>query len=95
MTLLVFAADVLVSCTRSGLVLVFEAVVENLEERAAAGDCIYKKGIDARFHGKTCPGCRTLPTGGAMSPSCEYRPLRGPLFVPRPARLGVPTSLSP
>lgn len=79
--------DILVVCMKSGLVLALEGVLARQEDRAMARDLVRKQGVDARFTGGCCPGCSVLMAG--LGSPCEYRPLRGPLFVPRPGGADV------
>lgn len=72
-------SDVPVVCTKSGLVLVVDSIDAELFEPTLTTSGIRQyfidKGVEARVRGRGCVAC-----GQA---SCEYRPLRGPLFVPR------------
>jgi len=68
-------SDVLVTCTKSGCILVLDIVLREGDWQMVMHR-LDVDGIKARFNGKCCPGCH--------GPSCEYRPLVGPLFIPRP-----------
>lgn len=82
-------ADVPVACTKSGLVLILEAVLPEKDYELAI-EKMHRLGGKVTFTGRGCAGCyphgstfqnaadRTIQTA-----SCEYRPLKGPLFVPR------------
>lgn len=79
-------ADVPVACTRSGLIVLLEAVLPERDYELAI-EKLHRLGGKTTFRGRVCPECRFTgvqvdPTGRTEQ-TCEYRPLRGPLFVPR------------
>lgn len=74
--------DILVACVKSGLVMTLE---ETTPDRFGAGPTmdevrrrIEKEGTEARILGQSCARCILNRV------TCQYRPLRGPLFIPRP-----------
>lgn len=82
--------DIPVACLQSGLVMLLEMVVDPMTMEHCV-QRVYVEGQKAEIEGFPCPACRiqfdveqippvVLPAG---KPSCRYRPLRGPLFVPR------------
>jgi hypothetical protein len=75
--------DFPVVCTESGDVRVLASILQTPRngpaELLALREDFYRVGRDARVVGRTCPTCRQY--GNVKF--CEYRPLRGPLFVPR------------
>jgi hypothetical protein len=71
--------DVLVACTASGLVHVLAPVVLGVEPLTVFNE-IMTYGTSFRFQGKPCSGCSS-----GDRRYCEYRPLVGPLYVPRPS----------
>jgi hypothetical protein len=75
--------DFLVACVESGDVRVLSAVLPTPRngpaEQKDARETIYRVGHEARISGRHCPTCRLY----GVVQLCEYRPLRGPLFVPR------------
>ncbi|MGI0148682.1 MAG: hypothetical protein ACREDF_04020 [Thermoplasmata archaeon] len=84
------------ACTRSGLVMVLDGIFWETPDREVLCETavrnVNEMGPEARITGKPCPGCRVgpehpfigPPSGLSSVPTCEYRPLQGPLFVPRP-----------
>jgi hypothetical protein len=58
-----------------------------MEDYDHAVEKLHRLGAKSLFTGKVCPGCLLpkLVAGPIAGPplTCEYRPLRGPLFVPR------------
>lgn len=79
--------DVPVACVSSGAVLTLEAVVGGVPGGLQlALSALDKFGVEARFTGSPCPACRFTSSAARRlekAATCEYRPLRGPLFVPR------------
>jgi hypothetical protein len=75
--------DFPVVCVESGDVRVLSLILMTLEagpaDLKAVHERIYREGVAARVRGRLCPTCRQ----SAEEMTCEYRPLRGPLFVPR------------
>ena len=75
--------DFPVVCVESGDVRVLAAVLRTPyngpAELRKAQEMLYEVGHGARIDGRPCPTCRQYGT----VKFCEYRPLRGPLFVPR------------
>jgi hypothetical protein len=67
--------DVPVVCTVSGLVYVLESVVDPAQADVLIVQ-LCEQGTKVRFLGRSCAEHRTA--------NCTYRPLAGPLFVPRP-----------
>lgn len=69
-------------CTESGDVRVLCSILKTPDNGPAevkvAQEKVYSEGLSARISGRPCPTCTQV-----SSRSCEYRPLRGPLFVPR------------
>ena len=81
--------DVPVACTVSGALYLIEKVVIGGPEKAQEyrRDAL-KYGFGWHFHGMPCASCRTTPsTSSAIDQEkqsvCQYRVLRGPIFVPR------------
>lgn len=77
--------DVPVACTRSGIVMTLEKAARP-EEYARSAHEVRVRGVAARIVGRVCAGCRFQSSADDLSSDksfCEYRPLRGPLFVPR------------
>lgn len=79
--------DIPVACTVSGAVYLLEAVVERNEgEAALARRVIEVQGVNARLTGIPCSSCRSNVSTDRWTEKadvCTYRPLRGPLHVPR------------
>ena len=79
--------DIPVACTVSGAVYLLDAVVErNPGEAKLARRVIEVHGVNARVIGIPCSACRTNVSTDRWtekSDVCQYRPLRGPLYVPR------------
>ena len=79
--------DIPVACTMSGAVYLLEAVVEVSDgEGLLARRVIEAQGINARLTGLPCSACRSNVSTDRWtekSAVCTYRPLRGPLYVPR------------
>jgi len=80
-------ADIPVACTVSGAVYLLEAVVErNPGEAEGARRYLEVHGVNARLTGIPCASCRTNVSTDRWTEkaeTCQYRPLRGPLYVPR------------
>lgn len=87
--------DILVVCEESGLVMLLEKVVDPVTLEFSV-QTVYKDGAKAWVQGFACPACRiqlvdakvgqdvyTTSVAASGKPSCRYRPLRGPLHVPR------------
>jgi hypothetical protein len=79
--------DIPVACTSSGAVYLLEAVVEvNDGEALLARRVIEAQGVNARLTGLPCASCRSVVSTDRRTEKaevCTYRPLRGPLHVPR------------
>jgi hypothetical protein len=80
--------DVPVACTVSGAVYTLRKVVggETPKELEVALRGLERDGVNMRFVGVPCSDCRfTVSTDRDLGKrsTCEYRPLRGPLYVPR------------
>lgn len=79
--------DVLIACTTSGAVYLLEQVVSvNPGDLETAIKALKASGAEARLIGLPCAACRaTVSTDRVMQRSlvCTYRPLQGPLYVPR------------
>lgn len=73
--------DVPVACVESGLILVLERVLPEKDYELAI-EKLHRLGVKTTFVGRICSGCVLTKTISG-TPTCEYRPLRGPLFVPR------------
>jgi hypothetical protein len=76
--------DIPMVCTRSGIVVVLDMIVPTERDdpkltAAGVSAIVRERGTEARVRGRLCASCRTQPSVAW----CEYRPLRGPLFVPR------------
>jgi hypothetical protein len=72
--------DILLACTRSGLVVLADridaAAYDPIRTPEGIREYIALRGPAAEIVGRGCVAC-----GRA---ACTYRPLKGPLFVPRP-----------
>ena len=86
--------DIPVVCTTSGVVVLFSAIILPHPDEGKGGQNSYqlwreeivKGGGNWFFRGKVCVGCRSTPstmTSMTRESTCQYRALRGPLFVPR------------
>ena len=79
--------DVPVACVESGAVYLLRKVVgENPRHLANALQGLERDGVNMRFVGVPCSDCRftvSTDTDLTKSSTCEYRPLQGPLYVPR------------
>ena len=79
-------ADVPVACTRSGLVILLVALLPEKDYELAI-EKLHRLDGKLTFHGPVCAACKfdrpRIHPMGQTDPTCEYRPLRGPLFVPR------------
>lgn len=79
-------ADVPVACTKSGLIVLLEAVLPEKDYELAIVK-LHRVGGGTTFKGRACAECRhtrpSIDPTGREEQTCEYRPLRGPLFVPR------------
>jgi hypothetical protein len=79
--------DIPVACTSSGAIYLLEQVVSvNAGDLERAVRVLEVSGTEARLIGLPCAACRsTVSTDLRIEKSvvCTYRPLRGPLFVPR------------
>lgn len=77
--------DIPVACTSSGAVYLFLNVVEGDQHSVSAIRQRLLKG-EKFFRGLPCASCRTIVSRDHRTEkqnTCEYRLLRGPLFVPR------------
>lgn len=75
--------DFLLACEDSGLVRILDSTLLKVPfngpaEVEAAKREVLAHGVDAKIVGRPCPACYR---GDVRT--CQYRPLRGPLFVPR------------
>ena len=84
------SCDVPVACTSSGSVSVLSSIITGGGEIVL--EALYRRlmdeGISFRTVGIPCAACRFTPSdnvkvGSEKLATCEYRPLRGPLYVPR------------
>lgn len=86
--------DVLVTCTVSGAVYTLRKLVgDNPEHLATALRGLELDGVNMRFVNELCSDCRFTPSARiepTKRTTCEYRPLRGPLFIPRATRSPLP-----
>lgn len=67
---------------KSGLILLLEAVLPEKDYEHAV-EKLRRVGAETRFTGRSCVGCKEVILVPIEGGTCEYRPLRGPLFVPR------------
>jgi hypothetical protein len=78
--------DIPVACTTSGSVSLLDAVVEGGPEDVKAMRVVILNGLGTRFDGIPCAACRSTPSTSKSlerRSTCEWRPLVGPLFVPK------------
>ena len=79
--------DVPIACTESGAVYTLAMVAEgNPAFMANAIATVERDGVNARFVAIPCADCRSTPSSArslTRRSTCEYRPLQGPLYVPR------------
>ena len=84
--------DIPVACCSSGVVMLLDGVVlpgphpRSVSIEAIRG-LVELGGTDARFDGRPCPSCRSRLSSDDLLEKrtlCTYRPLKGPLYVPRP-----------
>jgi len=79
-------ADVPVACTKSGLIVLLEALLPEKDYELAV-EKLHRLDGKTTFHGRACAECRqtrpVIDPTGRVDQACEYRPLKGPLFVPR------------
>jgi hypothetical protein len=66
-------ADIPVVCTACGVVRILDSILLEEVDRTEVLTRLELEGVKARFRGRACPACSLR----------DYRPLCGPLFVPR------------
>lgn len=83
------SSDIPVACTTSGLIYLYDSVVESTapaEGRFLARQVFIAGGVNSRVVGRPCAACRSNVSTDAWTEkaaTCTYRPLGGPLHVPR------------
>lgn len=79
-------ADVPVACTKSGIIVVLSAILPAADYDHAV-EKLHRLDGKTTFVGRVCAECRltrpSIDPVGLITQTCEYRPLRGPLFIPR------------
>ena len=81
------AGDIPVACTVSGALYLLEQVVSvNAGDLERAVRALEIEGVNSRLVGLPCAACRTNVSTDRWTEKasvCMYRPLQGPLYVPR------------
>jgi hypothetical protein len=79
-------SDVPVACTKSGIIVLLVALLPEKDYEHAI-EKLHRLDGKTTFVGRVCPVCYvqrfSIDPTGRTDQTCEYRPLRGPLFVPR------------
>ena len=74
--------DILMACVKSGSVVLVEGIHPEIFDKdltpGVVRAIIGERGAAVRIRGRACGKC-----SHHNEAACEYRPLRGPLFVPR------------
>jgi hypothetical protein len=78
--------DIPVACTESGLIAILDNVVDGGPDEVKTFRISILNRLATSFQGKPCAACRFTPstaTSLEKLSTCEWRPLSGPLFVPK------------
>jgi hypothetical protein len=79
--------DIPVACICSGAIYALDRIVEGSVDTLVTVRGKVIRGDVTVINGRPCADCRFQPSDSACGEkltTCAYRPLAGPLFVPRP-----------